>query len=68
MATKSEILAILEGIDSDVAVKFKAVGAIPADSIVNISTTAHIDRGELDRSASGGDTQTVAPVVILLQG
>lgn len=68
--TAAQMIALLQGIDSATEVKFKAIGAIPADSIVLISTTAHIQKGELDRSvaAEGGDTQTEAPLVVLQQG
>lgn len=71
MATKAEILAILASdIDSATEVKFQAVGDIPAGSIVTISTTADLPKGEVSRSVAsgGGDTVLSPPLVILQQG
>lgn len=70
MATKAQILALLEGVDSGTEVKFKAIGALAAGDVAVIATTAHILEGEIDRSVAsgGGDTVSQSPMVIFQQG
>lgn len=67
--TKAQMLAALEGVASETEIKFKSVGAIPADTVVGISTTLEIDGMNISRSVapSGGDTVLVNPEVILAQ-
>lgn len=67
--TKAQMLAALEGVESDTDVKFLAVGAIAANTVVGISTTLELDGQNVSRSVApgGGDTVLVNPVVILAQ-
>lgn len=68
--TKAQMLAALEGIDSAVEVKFKAIGPIEAGSTVPISTTLTIINADISRSVApaGVDTNIDQDLVILEQG
>lgn len=67
--TKAQMLAALNGVDSDTEIKFLAVGAIAASTVVGISATIEIDGSNISRSVApgGGDTVLTNPVVILAQ-